>query len=231
MNKSNVNFEDSLFEASMRIIVQPLIDECDKYVSECENDDIKIPNKLKHRIHNVLLKERYSRIGKTVLSVSKRVVVAIMILSTLLMVACASIKPLRENIYNAIITWYDEYFSFAFSDKSEEINGLSEETFNYLPNGYVITSDISVGEYREVLIENGEKMITFLRRPYSKEDDYFDEHLIKVDEVVMENRTVVNLSDAEETTNIYTWVENGYWYMLNSDIDKSELIKIIEYLK
>ena len=47
----------------------------------------------------------------------------------------------------------------------------------------------------------------------------------------MENRTVVNLSDAEETTNIYTWVENGYWYMLNSDIDKSELIKIIEYLK
>lgn len=231
MNKSSVDFEDSLLEASMRIIVQPLIEECDKFVSECENDDIEVPEKLKQEIHNALVREKLSKIRKIVVMASKRIAVAIMILSTLLTVACASIKPLRENVFNAIITWYEDYFTFAFAESPEEVTSMTDLTFTYLPDGYAITSDVSVGGYREVLIENGEKLITYLRRPYSEEDDYFDEHLIKMEEIDINARTVIYLTDAKGSTNALTWIENGYWYMINSDIDKSELIKIIEYLK
>lgn len=226
-----MDFEDSLLEASMRIIVQPLIEECDKFVSECENDDIEVPEKLKQEIHNALVREKLSKIRKIVVMASKRIAVAIMILSTLLTVACASIKPLRENVFNAIITWYEDYFTFAFAESPEEVTSMTDLTFTYLPDGYAITSDVSAGGYREVLIENGEKLITYLRRPYSEEDDYFDEHLIKMEEIDINDRTVVYLTDAKGSTNAFTWIENGYWYMLDADIDKAELIKIIEYLK
>lgn len=231
MNKSGVDFEDSLLEASMRIIVQPLVDECDLFISECENDDIDIPKKLKKQIHNVLLKERLNHIGKIIIMASKRIAVVIMILSTLLTVACASIKPLRENIFNAIITWYEEYFTFTFTEETEEITDVNNMTFTYLPEGYTITSDVSADRYREVLIENGENLITYLRRPYSEEDDYFDEHLIEIDEIKVKDRTIMYLTDAKGNTNVFTWIENGYWYMLDADIDKAELMKIIEYLK
>ena len=231
MNKRSMDFEDSLLEASMRIIVQPLIDECDKFVSECENDEIEVPEKLKHEIHNALVREKLSRIRKIVVMASKRIAVAIMILSTLLTVACASIKPLRENVFNAIITWYEDYFTFAFAESTDEVTSVNDLIFTYLPDGYAITSDVSAGGYREVLIENGEKLITYLRRPYAEEDDYFDEHLIKMDEIEINDRTVVYLTDAKGSTNSFTWLENGYWFMINSDIDKSELIKIIEYLE
>lgn len=226
-----MDFEDSLLEASMRIIVQPLIDECDKFISECENDEIEVPEKMKQEIHSVLVKEKISKIRKIIIMASKRIAVAIMILSTLLTVACASIKPLRENVFNAVITWYEDYFTFAFDERPEEVTSVNDLTFTYLPDGYAITSDVSAGGYREVLIENGEKMITYLRRPYLEEDDYFDEHLIKMDEFEINDRIVIYLTDVKGSTNALTWIENGYWYMINSDIDKSELIKIIEYLK
>lgn len=226
-----MDFEDSLLEASMRIIVQPLIDECDRFIGECENEDIEVPEKLKQEIHKVLVREKFSKVRNIIVMASKRIAVALMILSTLLTVACASIKPLRENVFNAIITWYEDYFTFAFEENSEEVTSVTDLTFTYLPDGYTITSDVSVGGYREVLIENGEEIITYLRRPYSEEDDYLDEHLTKMEEIEINDRTVLYLTDMKGSTNAFTWIENGYWYMLDADIDKSELIKIIEYLK
>lgn len=231
MNKSSADFDDSLLEASMRIIVQPLIDECDKFISECENDEMEVPEQLKKEIHNALVREKLSRIRKIAVMASKRIAVAVMILSTLLTVACASIKPLRENVFHAIITWYEDYFAFAFNESQEAVTSVNDLTFTYLPDGYAITSDVSAGRYREVLIENGEKIITYLRRPYSEKDDYFDEHFIEIDEMEINDRTVIYLTDAKGSTNAFTWIENGYWYMLDADIDKAELIKIIEYLK
>jgi len=228
MNKGHVDFEDSLLEASMRIIVQPLVDECDKFISECENDDIEIPEKLKKQVHNALIKEKYHKIQKVIVIISKRIAVAIMILSTLLTVACASIKPLRENVFNAIITWYEDYFTFAFDESSDEFSIVTDMTFTYLPEGYTITSDVSAGGYREVLIENGDNLITYLRRPYSYENDYMDSHLTEIEEIEINDRTVVYFTDAKGSSNVFTWIENGYWYMLASDINREELIKIIE---
>lgn len=230
MNKGNVDFEDSLLEASMRIIVQPLVDECDLFISECENDDIDIPEKLKKQIHTALLREKLNHIRTVVLIASKRIAVTVMILATLFTVACASIEPLRENIFNAIVTWYEEYFTFAFGEGSEEVTNVKDMTFTYLPEGYAITSDVSAGGYREVLIENGENLITYLRRPYSDEEDMFDNHLTVVDEIEINNRKVIYLTNPEGNTNVFTWSENGYWYMLDSDIEKAEMIKIIENL-
>ena len=233
MNKSSVDFEDSLLEASMRIIVQSLIDECDKFISECENEEIEVPEKLKHEIHNALVREKLSRIRKIVVMASKRIAVAIMILSTLLTVACASIKPLRENVFNAIITWYEDYFTFAFneSEGSDEISSVTDISFEYLPDGYTITSDVAAGKYREVLIEDGENLITFLRRPFADEKHNIDNHLTEVEKIEINHRTIVHLTDDEGTANIFSWLENGYWYMLSSSIDTVEMIKILENLK
>ncbi len=228
---NSVDFEDSLLEVSMRIIVQPLMDECDKFISECENDDIEVPEKLKKEIHNALVREKLSRIRKIVVRASKRVAVAIMILSTLLTVACASIKPLRENIFHVIITWYEDYFTFAFHESSEEISGVTDMSFEYLPDGYTMISDVSAGGYREVLIENGENLITFLRRPFADEKDYMDNHLTEVEKIEINHRTIVHLTDDEGMVNIFSWLENGYWYMLSSTIDTAEMIKILENLR
>ena len=90
---------------------------------------------------------------------------------------------------------------------------------------------MAAGKYREVLIEDGENLITFLRRPFADEKHNIDNHLTEVEKIEINHRTIVHLTDDEGTANIFSWLENGYWYMLSSSIDTVEMIKILENLK
>ncbi len=229
MNKPNTDFEDSLFKASMRIIAQSLLDECDDFVNECKKEEINIPDSLPKKIRKTINKEKMIHIRSIVYKASKSVAVAVMIFATLFMVACASIKPLRENIYNAIVTWYEEYFTFAFAEEPEKITDVKEVEFKYLPDGYAIASDVTAGNYREVLIENGEHLISYVQRPYDKNGDMLDNHLTTFMEIEINNRNVIYIDD-NGNNNIFTWVENGYWHMIDSDIEYTEIIKVIENL-
>ncbi len=224
------NYVDSLFNASMRIIAQPLLDECDRFVDECEKDDVIVPDSLPKKIHRTIIKEKITRIRSTAFAVGKRAAVAVVIFAAVFMAACASIKPLRENIFNAIVTWCEEYFTFAFDEKTDGNAEAKVVKFNYLPEGYAVTSDKTIGDYREVLIENDENLIAFLQRPCAENDDMLDEQLTVLDELEINDRDVIFMTDGEEKNKIFTWVEGGYWYMINSDIEYSELVKIIENL-
>ena len=223
--------ENTLLNASMRIILQPLVEEIDAVIETATDADCELPDKLKKRISKVLFGHKLNNFRKYTLVIGKRVAVFLMILATLLTVACASIKPLRENIFNAIIIWYDEYFTFAFNKESESQESTTEityEEFSYLPEGYTITSDMSAGKYREVLIENGETLISYWRKPHTGKSHMIDSNFIVVGELEILDHTVIYLTHPEKNTNILTWVENGYEFLISADIDKSELIKILE---
>lgn len=223
--------ENTLLNASMRIILQPLVEEIDAVIEASTDADQELPDELKKRISKVLFGHKLNNFRKYAHAIGKRVAVFLMILTTLLTVACASIKPLRENIFNAVITWYDEYFTFAFNKESESPENTTEityEEFSYLPEGYAITSDMSAGKYREVLIENGETLISYWRKPHTEKSHMIDSDFIVVEEIEIQGHTVIYLNNPEKNANILTWVENGYEFMISAVIDKSELIKILE---
>lgn len=222
--------ENTLLNASMRIILQPLVEEIDAVIEASTDADQELPDELKKRISKVLFGHKLKSFRKYALVIGKRAAVFLMILMTLLTVACASIKPLRENIFNAIITWYDEYFTFAFNNEEgpENTAEITDEKFSYLPEGYTITSDMSAGKYREVLIENGETLISYWRKPHTEKSHMIDSDFIVVGEIEIQGHTVIYLNNPETNANILTWVENGYEFMISAVIDKSELIKILE---
>ena len=223
--------ENTLLNASMRIILQPLVEEIDAVIETSTDAERELPDELKKRISKVLFGHKLKSFRKYALVIGKRAAVFLMILATLLTAACASIKPLRENIFNAIITWYDEYFAFAFNNEEESPENTAEitdETFSYLPEGYTITSDMSAGKYREVLIENGETRISYWRKPHTGKSHRMDSNFIVAEEIEIQGHTVIYLNNPEKNANILTWVENGYEFLLSAAIDKSELIKILE---
>ena len=222
--------ENTLLNASMRIILQPLVEEIDAVIETSTDAERELPDELKKRISKVLFVHKLKSFRKYALVIGKRAVVFLMILMTLLTVACASIKPLRENIFNAIITWYDEYFTFAFNNEEDPENTaeITDEKFSYLPEGYTITSDMSAGKYREVLIENGETLISYWRKPHTEKSHMIDSDFIVVGEIEIQGHTVIYLNNPETNANILTWVENGYEFMISAVIDKSELKKILE---
>jgi len=225
--------ENTLLNASMRIILQPLVEEIDDVIEASTDADQELPDELKKRISKVLFGHKLNNFRKYALVIGKRVAVFLMILTTLLTVACASIKPLRENIFNAIITWYDEYFTFAFNNEEESpvnTTEIADEKFEYLPAGYAITSDMSAGKYREVLIENGETLISYWRKPHTGKSHMIDSNFIVVGELEILDHTIIHLTHPEKNANIFTWVENGYEFKISATIDKSEIIKIIENL-
>ncbi len=223
-------YDGSLFEASMRVILQPVVEEYDKMIDACDRAETLVPDRLKKRIEKVLSRYRLRRITNVCVQIGRRVAIFIMVIITLMTVACVSIKPLRENIVEAIITWYDEYFALEFEKNESDTLYQAEVEFGYLPEGFIVTSNISTGEYHEILISYQDKYITYLKRPNTETEDYFDNNLL-IEQLEIGQRKVIYMTDKNGMDKTFTWVENGSRVLLDTNISKEELVKIIENIK
>lgn len=225
-------FDESYVSAGIRIAIQPLVEERDHYIEEYNSTPYEYTEATLKRIRKLFRRQRLNEFRKTAVRWSKRVAVFFMVLLTLTFVACAAIKPLREKLANAFLTWYDEYVEVQVDDSAESEVKLKVPT--YIPEGYYILENLE---------SNGNLMITYMNSDevyldFSRIIMESDTHMLfDSDSYLTKNITVgeleciliYSLDDAND--NMITWSEDGLMYRISAYLPISELVKIVENVK
>ncbi len=125
--------------------------------------DVEIPENLKNRINNFFAEEREKKSSRT-RAVRRRVAVILIAALLATLTACASIRVIREKIYEIVIEYYEKYFSYKSESQTSE-NEIETEAeaeageFNkripsYLPDGYELCMDNSSGDMTSIYYWN-----------------------------------------------------------------------------
>lgn len=227
MNKSQNKIYDN---AAMRIILQPLIEEELLAFDEYNLIPHNYSKDFTKRVYKVFRNDRIKRRCKTIAEWTRRVAVCLMVFITLILVACASIKPIREKIADAFVTWYEKRNEIVFEYIEEEAVMMLP---TYVPEGFVET-------YRDVNESLG--LITY-------ENDNLDHYVFscylndgKGELVDNEGGQLVEIEynggkaiyydplyEGEEFGLI--WQSKGYVYNVITNISKEELFRFAESIE
>lgn len=227
---------NDLFEVSMRIIAQPLVDERIALFDSFANTEHEFSKKFNKKIKRIFLADELRCGLRKSLVITKKVAVCLMIIITLTMVACMSIKSLRENIINAVITWYDEYFTLEYTQEtSSEVSGDTYQTteFTYIPEGYIVEEDISVNGYRKIsyMNESG-NYIYYLKQPYNDKADWYDSEGYDIEEISIGDLKAIFMYDSYgNKASVITWTNHNMIYRITAALPETEMIKIAESVK
>ncbi len=224
-------YQESLFRASMRVILQPVVEEEEKFIEECSENLLPVPHSLQERIRQIVFRHRMQKFAKVCGQIGRRIAVCILVLFTLMMVACVGIEPLRESIYEAIITWYDEYFRLGFvaEEKVHEVQSGLHINYATLVNDFTILSDDTTGAYRDVVVDYHGEDIYVERMPYVDKGNLYDINLI-ITEIYIKEQKVIHVARRDNSENLFTWLADDYEYVVYSAMGKEALLAFVEMI-
>lgn len=119
--------------------------------------DVEIPENLKNRINNFFAEEREKKASRT-RAVRRRVAVILIAALLATLTACASIRVIREKIYEIVIEYYEKYFSYKSESQTSgneieteaEAGEFIKRIPSYLPDGYELYMDNSSDDMTKI---------------------------------------------------------------------------------
>lgn len=139
-----------------------------KYANSIDTSDCIISKYTDRKIKRYIKKASMPREQKMWILATKRVVAVLLITCTILFVGAMSIEAVRNELWNAIVEWYDEYISVRFESlvPTTTVGMIETREPSYLPSGLKV-ADKEVTEFRcKITYEyNGEKSLIFIQRP------------------------------------------------------------------
>ena len=220
--------EDSFESASMRVLVQPLLEEdltrfdaYNKIPHECSEEFEKKINKLFRR-------EKILSYGRVSLIWMKRVAICAMIGAMFLLVSCAAVKPLREKIVNAIVEWYTEYVEVYFV--SETLDPIARR-ITYIPENYIVVQESCLEDYSFIrYADDIGNLITYTCEPSNGDVVLYDRERHEIEQIKINGIDGLYFT-GESDMRFITWEEDGYTYSISGCCDQNELIKMAESLE
>ena len=224
----NHNKADSSFEAAaMRIIIQPLIDE------ELEMFDTynAIPHEyspeFQAKLKKLLNRYRFISFSRSSVLWCKRVAICLMLIATLTFVSCVAIKPLREKIANAFITWYSEYVSVYFSSEDSGAPEMQKEIS--VPEGYTLLHEVDKNDYYTARYMNASnELLTYTISPHQQKETFYDTEHHTIESTSVSTVEGIFLIGEAGYENMLTWSINGYDYSIVGFISLEEIKKMLE---
>ncbi len=167
--------------------------------------------------------------------ICKRLIAAILIISTLIFGGILCIASVREAIWEEITTWCNDYIQFEYT--SEEIVEVSNEILEYKEptvseeferyvavknaNTYIVeynTADVNIS-YQQSMLDNYETLL-------SNNDSNMS--------TIMINKMEINIFVSDLGVYKYysiIWNDGRYAYSINSNLDIDNLLEIIKTIK
>lgn len=225
-----IKYDESLEEAAMRIIVQPLLDE---QLAEFEelNQPRVFSERLERELEKIFRRDAMRQRLKTAALWGKRVAVCLMIVLTLALVACAAIEPLREKVANAFLTWYDEYIDVKF--EMDETNKSIAKVLTEPPQGFDLISVSDELNQLTMFYEDAEGHGFVFKR-----GEYFDNWRIRYDylnvnfdEVLINGIEGLHSFTEGNSSHILTWLDGEYLYEIHAEVPLDELLKAASSVK
>ncbi len=219
--------------AAMRVILQPLVEE--------ELEEFDAYNQIPHeysdtfmkRIGGIFRRDGVKRGFRKSFMYIRKVAVCVAALLMLTLVACAAIKPLRDRVANAFVTWYEEYAAVSYEVEEEEIK-LKQPTV--IPEGYVEIERYEYEGSSKLSIDyiNDEGMQIFFDRyeNYKGFELYVDREHTNMMEIDFNGMKAIYMEPQIEG-GMYSlmWQEGNMVYCVDSDESKEKLLEFAENVK
>lgn len=224
--------DESYENAIMRMVVQPLVDDRIAMFDAYNQIPHEFSKEFYKRARRVFRMDKAKRNFRTSMVWCRRAAVCFMVLVMLMLGACAAIKPLREQLANAVLTWYEEFVDIKFEADKETIS--TAKILTKAPEGYELTEIYDENGYLDMLYQNEEgDLFTFSRRPYSENElTQYDSEYHSLKKIKINNAEgMLFYAHNENDSNIVTWIEGKYVYELYGYITPEEIVEIAESVK
>lgn len=173
MNKA---ISDRKLDALLTMSVDAIVEKNAESFLEQDYEIVPMPNSLRRKILGMDRRARWKNEFGAIGVGFKRVAAVILIASTLSFAAAMSVEAVRTAIWNAIVTWYDDYVAISFrkdgvsdapetivTKKEPEMDGYEREVLldsqgmfivNYVYNDFNVMYSQLVLEENEALFDN-----------------------------------------------------------------------------
>ena len=219
MNKA---ISDRKLDVLLAMSIGTIVDKNAESFLEDDGENYPMPDSLRRKILRMDRRARVKREFGPLFVVLKRAVAVIMIICTLSFASVMSVEAVRTAIWNAIVTWYDDYVAISFrkdgvGDAPETIVTKKEP----LMDGYE----------REVLIDS-QGMFT-VNYAYNDFNVMYSQLVLEENEALFDNTMAVLktvkigayegqlLIAADKSTIFLMWNDGEYAYTLQTDSDNS----------
>lgn len=213
-----IKYDESLEEAAMRIIVQPLLEEQLTEFEDLSEKSQIFSERLERNLARVFRRDILRQRIKTAALWGRRVAVCLMVVLTFALVACAAVEPLREKLANAFLTWYEECVDIKF-----EIDETEEATIKVLtkaPEGYELIDTYDENGFLDMVYQNADgNLLFFSRSPYH--DNVSIKHSEEyrfVEKVDINGVEGLHFYTEDNNSHILSWLDGKYLYDIIADV-------------
>ena len=150
--------------------------------------------------------------------VLRRAVAGILIVCTISFVMCLSVEAIRNEIVNTIVEWYDKFVSVLYTAEKTpptEIEVYKEPTLQLADTDKnIIMKDSQF--YAIVYTREGNPIFQYQQNPIPINSFDFDSENDCIKSNVKVKKHYALLFTYEDETNILTWSDGEYAYIINS---------------
>lgn len=219
MNKA---ISDRKLDVLLAMSIGTIVDKNAESFLEDDGENYPMPDSLRRKILRMDRRARVKREFGPLFVVLKRAVAVIMIICTLSFASVMSVEAVRTAIWNAIVTWYDDYVAISFRK-----DGVGDA-----PETIVTKKEPMMDGYeREVLLDS-QGMFT-VNYVYNDFNVMYSQLVLEENEALFDNTMAVLktvkigayegqlLIAADKSTIFLMWNDGEYAYTLQTDSDNS----------
>lgn len=225
MNKA---ISDRKLDALLTMSVDAIVEKNAESFLEQDYEIVPMPNSLRRKILGMDRRARWKNEFGAIGVGFKRVAAVILIVCTLSFAAAMSVEAVRTAIWNAIVTWYDDYVAISFRKDGV---GDAPET--------IVTKKEPVmdGYEREVLLDSqGMFIVNYV---YNDFNVMYSQLVLEENEALFDNTMAVLktvkigayegqlLIAADKSTIFLMWNDGEYAYTLQTDSDNGREDQLI----
>lgn len=225
MNKA---ISDRKLDALLTMSVDAIVEKNAESFLEQDYEIVPMPNSLRRKILGMDRRARWKNEFGAIGVGLKRVAAVILIASTLSFAAAMSVEAVRTAIWNAIVTWYDDYVAISFRK-----DGVSDA-----PETIVTKKEPMMDGYeREVLLDSqGMFIVNYV---YNDFNVMYSQLVLEENEALFDNTMAVLktvkigayegqlLIAADKSTIFLMWNDGEYAYTLQTDSDNGREDQLI----
>ena len=221
-----------------------------------DDSDVVLSDGLLTRVRRLVAAKKRKNGVKKIKKVMSRVGMVALIAMAALLVLLFSVSATREAIFNAVMEWYDDYFTVQFNpsdaEASESSNGVADTEAppestekpalippatieeirkpTYLPNGVeeeIVAQSQSACVYEYYI---GDEWVgSFQQFILTDTKKYFDSEGAITENVFINDYTGLLITYEKKENILLVWSDNEYIYILETEmLEVEDIIKICE---
>jgi len=229
------NIDDKLFDAMLKIAAENALEQDMEEMLSCEelNEQYQPSPDIDKRIRIVIAqherKEKAAIWRKAAMKISV-IASLIIIVSTAVLL---SVEASRNYIFNAVIRWQEDHFSFEHGDNMTEQPSIEIYKPTYLPEGFEEVFASITGDINRIIYQNKNDMrITFRQYPSLSSNTLADHEEKEFTNIQINGQEAYLFVSMEVgKSNILLWEAKGIIFNISSEIESAEMILIAESIK